>query len=406
MNSEVYKFSDFTLSPAKRTLLKEGTELRLRDKDFDVLLFLVQNASQLCSFDAIIEGVWGETSVANSSVEKAIANIRKILADDAKKPRFIKTVWKKGYQFTGDVRRVEEKLLNELGTLPENIPSEKGEPANPSQRAGQARRPRHNYVLLILGIVFLAVVGLLWLKGREIWTSLRAETVFADDFSRDEIDPSRWRIKGRSVKPVDGILKVSVEETDNPGILRSEFFTVDPTKPITITSRMKVTYSQNIKDKVYFGGWFGLIPKSVNLEQIDILEDSDETNLTSFGVRYMNYDYESEDFDKDDPVQIDRNIKAEGFFLIKDGGRPGTMAGYREGKISERIEPTWGKWFEQKLVYHPADGRMIYFVDGEKKGEFNVGLLKAKDNQIRFEITPWGWWVNHSMEIDYIKVTQ
>jgi len=49
---------------------------------------------------------------------------------------------------------------------------------------------------------------------------------------------------------------------------------------------------------------------------------------------------------------------------------------------------------------------MTYFVDGEKRGEFNVGRLQAKDGQIRFEIIPWGWWPNHSMEIDYIRVSQ
>lgn len=406
MSPEVYKFSEFTLSPAKRTLLKEGAEVRLRDKDFDVLHFLVENASRPCSFDEIIKGVWAGTSVENSSVEKAVANIRKVLADDAKSPRFIKTVRTKGYQFTGDVRRAEE-ILPEADAAPSvNFQSEKVEVKGRPQDAGQAQNLKFNKLLLSLGVALLATLVLFWSKGVEIWTSIGTKTVFADDFSSREINPGRWRIKGKSVKPLEGTIKVSADETDNPGILRSEFFTVDPAKPITIASRIKVTYSQNIKDKVYFGGWFALIPKTVNLEKIDILEDIDETNSISFGVRYMNYDYESDYPDKDDPLQTNRNIKAEGFFLIKDGGRPGTIAAYRDGKISERIEPTWGKWFEQKIVYRPADGLMTYFVDGEKRGEFNVGQLKAKDNQIRFEITPWGWWVNHSIEIDYIKVTQ
>jgi len=49
---------------------------------------------------------------------------------------------------------------------------------------------------------------------------------------------------------------------------------------------------------------------------------------------------------------------------------------------------------------------MTYFINGEKSGEFVANKFQGKDNQIRFEIMPWGWWVNHSMEIDYIRVTQ
>jgi hypothetical protein len=167
---------------------------------------------------------------------------------------------------------------------------------------------------------------------------------------------------------------------------------------------MKVTFSKNIKDKAYFGGLFGLIPKTTNLEQINILEDSDEMDSIFFGVRYMNYDHDSSD--QDNLLPNTQYIKSEGFFLVKNGGRPSNKSHYAEGKISERMEPTWGTWFEQKIVYHPENGQMIYFVDGEKKGEFNVGPLHAKDNQIRFEIMPWGWWVNHSIEIDYIRVRQ
>jgi DNA-binding winged helix-turn-helix (wHTH) protein len=79
----------------------------LRDKDFDVLLFLLENASKPCSFEEIIEGVWKETNVENSSVEKAVANIRKVLADDARNPRFIKTIRTKGYLFFGDIEKIK-----------------------------------------------------------------------------------------------------------------------------------------------------------------------------------------------------------------------------------------------------------------------------------------------------------
>lgn len=404
MSGEVYKFAEFTLNPAKRILFREGVELKLRDKDFDVLLFLLERASKLCSFKEIIEGVWRETNVENSSVEKAIANVRKVLTDDARNPRFIKTVRARGYLFFGDVQKIEEKLLEKSEVTSGNAQYDEVEAKAQSQNTGQVKISNFKNALLVLGIVFLAIAGLIWWAGGELWTNTRGEIIFADDFSSGEINPDRWKIKGKSVKVTEGIIKLSVDETDNPGVLRSVYFSVDPVKTITIESRVKATFSQNMKDKTYFAGLFGFVPKTAGLEKINILENTDEANSVFFGVRYMNYD--STLTFKGFAGETIQEIPTEGFFLVRDGGRPSAKSEFAEGKISERIEPAWKRWFEQKIVYSPADGQMKYFVDGEKKGEFNVGKLRAKDNQIRFEITPWGWWVNHSMEIDYIKVTQ
>jgi DNA-binding winged helix-turn-helix (wHTH) protein len=404
MISEVYKFADFTLSPAKRTLFREGAEIKLRDKDFDVLLFLLEKAPNLCSFDAIMRAVWGETNVENSSIEKAIANIRKSLMDDARQPRFIKTVRTKGYLFFGDIERVREGLLEEPGGYTEHFYPKKIEAEDQPRNTAYPRDSKSKKALWGLVIALPMVLGLLWWTGARTWINARDQVVFADDFSSRAINPDRWKIKGKSVRLIDGTVKVSVDETDNPGTLRSEFFSIDPAKPITIESRLRVTFSQNMKDKVYFGGWFGLIPKTTNLEKISVLEDSAEANSLFCGVRYMNYDYSESS--KDTSGNDYQNIKAEGFFLVREGAYPNTKAGYASGKVGERIKPVWGEWFDQKIVYNPLDGLMAYFVDGEKRGEFNVGRLQAKDGQIRFEIIPWGWWPNHSMEIDYIRVSQ
>jgi DNA-binding winged helix-turn-helix (wHTH) protein len=251
MTSEVYKFAEFTLSPAKRTLFRDGAEIRLHDKDFDVLLFLIENAPKLCSSDEIIEASWGGMNVENNSVEKAISNIRKSLADPARKPRFIKTVWTKGYLFFGDVERVKDGLLEEPVGRDEQIDSEKVEATVPPQNTRQLRDSKSKKAFWLLIVALLVFLGGLWWAGARFWTNTKGEVVFADDFSGGVINPDRWKIKGKSVRVIDGTVKVSVDETDNPGTLRSEFFSVDPAKPITIESRLRVTFSQNMKDEVY-----------------------------------------------------------------------------------------------------------------------------------------------------------
>jgi len=402
MTSEVYIFAEFTLDAGKRTLVREEAEVKLNDRDFDVLLFLVDNSPKLCSFDEIIQGVWGGTSVENSSVEKAIANIRKVLNDDPRKPRFIKTVRTKGYHFFGNYEKVE--LLERSETQIRYAKPEESESSGQAQRKRQAANINLKKALLFLGGIFLTTIVVFWWQAFGGWANTERKLIFEDDFSSGGIDPNRWKVKGKSVRVFQGEVKLSVEETDNPGILRSEYFSVDPFSPITIESRIRIQSSQNIKDEVYFGGLFGFVPKTVGLEKINILEENAEAKSLFFGVRYMNYD--SEQSFKGHSGEAIQEIKTEGFFLVRNGGRPNVKSEYADGKISERIDPNWADWFEQRIVYNPAVGQMTYFINGEKKGQFDVGKLQAKDNEIRFEIIPWGWWVNHSIEIDYIKVRQ
>lgn len=402
MTSEVYIFAEFTLDAGKRTLVTEEADVKLHDRDFDVLLFLLEKSPNLCSFDEIIQEVWQGVSVENSSVEKAIFNIRKILNDDARKPRFIKTVRTRGYHFFGDYQKVES-LEGSEAQIRHAKPEESGSKAH-SQRKRQAPNINPKQALLFLAGILLMALGVLWWQAAfGGGANTGGKIVFEDDFSSAGIDPNRWKVKGKSVKVFQGEVKLSVEETDNPGILRSEYFSVDPLSPITIESRIRIQFSRNMKDEVYFGGLFGCVPKTFGLEKINLLEENAEAKSLFFGVRYMNYD--SEQTFTGYSGEAIQEIKTEGFFLVRNGGRPNVKSEYADGKISERIDPNWGDWFEQRIVYDPV-GQMTYFINGEKKGQFDVGKLQAKDNEIRFEIIPWGWWVNHSIEMDYIKVRQ
>jgi DNA-binding winged helix-turn-helix (wHTH) protein len=393
---KIYKFSEFILNPVKRTLFQGNDEIILSDKDFDVLLFLIENALTFCSFDEIIKEVWNGTNVHNNSVEKIIANIRKALGDEIKNPRFIKTRRGKGYSFICDVQEVEEKIS---AVTYENLNISQPQKVD---FIGQPRsRKTLNSKLLafcLVSIIILLFSGLFWWKSSSVLARFSTTAIFADDFSGEEIDHNHWTAKGNTVKVENGIAKLTVEETDNWGKLESNYFSFDPNKPITIKSRIKVAYSQNIKNKTYFVGSFFLLPKTPRSE------GRDSRDSLYFGISFANYDCEG----IPSPNRPIVEIKTEGFFLVKNGGRPHEKNDYVTGKVSERIEPVWKTWFEQKMIYEPFSGKMDYFINDELKGSFNVGELPPdlQENKLRLIINPWGWWLYHSIEIDYIEVTQ
>ena len=94
-----YRFSDFTLAPQQRLLIRDGQEVPLIPRYFDLLLLLVERRHEAVHRREIFERVWGEVTVSESALTQAVRTIRRTLDDDPKEPRFIRTVSRHGYQF-------------------------------------------------------------------------------------------------------------------------------------------------------------------------------------------------------------------------------------------------------------------------------------------------------------------
>ena len=105
-----YRFSDFTLSPQRRLLVRHGQEVPLIPRYFDLLLLLIERRREAVHRREIFERVWGDVSVSESALSQAVRTIRRTLDDDPREPRFIRTVSRHGYQFVfPDVIEEEEE---------------------------------------------------------------------------------------------------------------------------------------------------------------------------------------------------------------------------------------------------------------------------------------------------------
>src|SRR5579859_653579 len=102
MNSS-YRFGQFVLDPAKRTLSRDDSPVSLTPKAFDVLLFLAQNPNRLVTKEELLEAVWGDTFVEEGNLTQYISHLRKALGDNSEDTRLIVTIARKGYQFTANV---------------------------------------------------------------------------------------------------------------------------------------------------------------------------------------------------------------------------------------------------------------------------------------------------------------
>jgi DNA-binding winged helix-turn-helix (wHTH) protein len=104
-----YRFSDFTLSPQRRVLVRDGREVPLIPRYFDLLLLLIERRGQAVHRREIFDRVWSDAVVSDSALSQAVRTIRRTLDDDPREPRFIRTVSRHGYRFVfPDVIEEEE----------------------------------------------------------------------------------------------------------------------------------------------------------------------------------------------------------------------------------------------------------------------------------------------------------
>jgi two-component system response regulator VanR len=89
-----------TVNVETREVAKNGVRLDMRDKEVDVLLYLVKNRGRVVSSDELYRAVWGEIPLSSSgnNVTVHILNLRRKLEDSASGQKVIRTVWGKGYQ--------------------------------------------------------------------------------------------------------------------------------------------------------------------------------------------------------------------------------------------------------------------------------------------------------------------
>jgi DNA-binding winged helix-turn-helix (wHTH) protein len=118
-----YRFSEFTLSPRRRTLIRRGLELPLIPRYFDLLVFLVERRHEAVHRREIFDCVWNDVVVSDSALSQAIRTIRRTLGDDSREPRFIRTVSRHGYRFVfADVVEEEDDGLVSAGVHPSEKP--------------------------------------------------------------------------------------------------------------------------------------------------------------------------------------------------------------------------------------------------------------------------------------------
>lgn len=124
MSSEysIYKFGDFTIDQEEEKLFWGSEIILLEPMPFKVLLLLVKNVGRILNKNEILDSVWEGTSVSEGSLSVVISKIRDVLKDEAKNPKYVENIPRKGYRFIAEVVVSKKEKDNSLLVI-KNLPS-------------------------------------------------------------------------------------------------------------------------------------------------------------------------------------------------------------------------------------------------------------------------------------------
>jgi tetratricopeptide (TPR) repeat protein/DNA-binding winged helix-turn-helix (wHTH) protein len=145
--AKIVRVEDVEIDLQSRSIRRDGTTSQPRARSFDLLIYLIEHRGRVVSKDELFTKLW-RNAVTEDSLVQYMLELRRALGDDARNPRFIRSVSKSGYQWIG--------RLNDTGAPAPSIVEAAPRPAPPRV---SRRRPR-----LWGGIAAAAIVGVvLWL---------------------------------------------------------------------------------------------------------------------------------------------------------------------------------------------------------------------------------------------------
>ena len=98
-----FRLGDWFVEPALNRISRDGSSYQLPLKVMDVLVFLAEHAGTTMPKRHIIDVVWRTEFITENTLTQAIADLRRVLGDNARDPQFIETITKRGYRLIAEV---------------------------------------------------------------------------------------------------------------------------------------------------------------------------------------------------------------------------------------------------------------------------------------------------------------
>ena len=104
------RFQQFIVNSDTRQLLREGKEIHLSTKAFDLLCVLLARRPNVVGKEDLLRQIWPTSYVAEANLNVLVGEVRRALGENAHNAQLIRTVHGVGYAFCGSATDIETIL--------------------------------------------------------------------------------------------------------------------------------------------------------------------------------------------------------------------------------------------------------------------------------------------------------
>lgn len=101
-DEDILSFGKFKIDPMREKLTGVNGEIKLKAMEYKLLVYLVRNRNRTIPKEELFRNVWGDSITGDGTLNVHIRRLREKIEENPNEPRYIKTVWGKGYVFEDD----------------------------------------------------------------------------------------------------------------------------------------------------------------------------------------------------------------------------------------------------------------------------------------------------------------
>ena len=108
-----FRVAEWHVDPASDRIIRDDKAIKLEPRVMDVLVYLASRPGQVVTREELEENVWVGRVISYDALTSTVQKLRKAFADDARQPRVIETLSKKGYRLVAPVSSPDISLAKE-----------------------------------------------------------------------------------------------------------------------------------------------------------------------------------------------------------------------------------------------------------------------------------------------------
>lgn len=155
----VYRCGAHTISPATRRLYRDGAEVDIEAKVFDLILLLLENRERALGKQEVVTALWGHRPITDAALSQLLHKARRALDDNGERQSVIRTVYGRGLQWVAPVSLA-------VDGVPDGTAADLPQTVAPTVAAVPVRRRSRAWRIAALGAVLLLGAFASWIMLR------------------------------------------------------------------------------------------------------------------------------------------------------------------------------------------------------------------------------------------------